>query len=65
MTEKAPDPAQRYQAGCCLSCITASGSRRLVMVVCSVCGNKRCPKATNHENKCTGSNEPGQKGSVY
>lgn len=30
-------------------------------VVCSVCGNKRCPKATDHRNECTGSNraEPG------
>lgn len=36
-----------------------------VMIVCKVCGNKRCPKATNHRNKCTGSNEPGQLGSAY
>jgi hypothetical protein len=28
-------------------------------------GNKRCPKATDHELDCTGSNEPGQKGSAY
>lgn len=33
--------------------------------VCSECGNKRCPKAANHENKCTKSNDPGQKGSNY
>lgn len=35
------------------------------MVVCSICGNKRCPKATNHILECTNSNEPGQEGSVY
>jgi hypothetical protein len=32
---------------------------------CPVCGNKRCPKATDHENACTHSNEPGQVGSSY
>lgn len=30
------------------------------MVVCTNCGNKRCPKATWHGNMCTSSNEPGQ-----
>ena len=35
------------------------------MIVCSICGNKRCPKATDHENVCTGSNERGQPGSIY
>lgn len=35
------------------------------MIVCSKCGNKRCPHATNHKNECTNSNEPGQEGSVY
>jgi len=32
---------------------------------CGVCGNKRCPKATDCDLMCTGSNEPGQDGSVY
>lgn len=31
-----------------------------MMVLCPVCGNKRCPRATNHRFACTGSNEPGQ-----
>jgi len=31
----------------------------------SKCGNKRCPCAAHHDNKCTGSNEPGQEGSRY
>jgi hypothetical protein len=51
--------------GCsCETCrpITMTDMR---MVVCETCGNKRCPKATNHLNECTGSNEPGQKGSSF
>lgn len=35
------------------------------MVVCVTCGNKRCPKATDHRLACTGSNAAGQAGSVY
>jgi hypothetical protein len=35
------------------------------MVLCPTCGNKRCPKANDHRNGCTGSNEPGQAGSAY
>jgi hypothetical protein len=35
------------------------------MIVCPTCGNKRCPRASDHELPCTDSNEPGQPGSVY
>ena len=35
------------------------------MIVCPICGNKRCPHATDHKLACTGSNEPGQPGSWY
>jgi len=35
------------------------------MIVCAICGNKRCPHATSHENACTRSNAPGQKGSSW
>ena len=35
------------------------------MILCSLCGNKRCPHATDHRHECTGSNEPGQPGSSY
>lgn len=35
------------------------------MILCPVCGNKRCPHASDHYLPCTGSNEPGQAGSVY
>ena len=34
-------------------------------VVCPDCGNKRCPRANDHRNACSGSNEPGQVGSAY
>lgn len=36
-----------------------------LMIVCPTCGYKRCPRATHHDNPCTGSNEPGQEGSRY
>lgn len=35
------------------------------MILCPICGNKRCPRANDHRNSCTGSNEPGQVGSRY
>jgi hypothetical protein len=35
------------------------------MIVCPDCGNKRCPKASDHRLACTASNEPGQPGSIY
>lgn len=37
--------------------------RRFTM--CPDCGNKRCPKGTDHDLDCTGSNEPGQTGSSW
>lgn len=39
--------------------------RNSFMRLCPECGNKRCPKASDHELACTNSNEPGQPGSVY
>jgi len=33
--------------------------------LCSICGNKRCPHAADHDLACTNSNEPGQPGSNY
>jgi hypothetical protein len=35
------------------------------MIVCPSCGNKRCPRATDHNLACTDSNAPGQPGSRY
>jgi len=54
---------QRKQCWC-TTCrpITMSDMR---FVVCPDCGNKRCPKAHNHTNACTDSNEPGQVGSSW
>ena len=34
-------------------------------ITCTVCGNKRCPRATDCSLPCTNSNEPNQEGSVY
>lgn len=46
---------------CCWQC---SPNYRL-MLLCPLCGNKRCPHANSHDNPCTGSNDPGQPGSAY
>ena len=35
------------------------------MILCPECRNKRCPRASDHDLACTGSNEPGQPGSVF
>lgn len=35
------------------------------MILCPDCGNKRCPKASDHRLECTDSNDEGQEGSVY
>ena len=37
----------------------------VMMITCPICGNKRCPKASNHELDCTDSNDTGQEGSIY
>lgn len=52
---------------CCIKCDEHNppGERWWGMYVCKTCGNKRCPKANNHELECTRSNEPGQPGSAY
>lgn len=65
-----PVIAERHRPAYC-RCRTCNpigwfgGEDRSQMVVCEVCGNKRCPHATDHRNACTGSNEPGQLGSAY
>jgi hypothetical protein len=43
--------------------LTARLSRPFI--TCTICGNKRCPKASDCSLECTNSNEPGQEGSVY
>lgn len=52
--------------GCCWKCFTDSGTTRAAfMMLCGTCGNKRCPRASDHSLDCSGSNESGQPGSVY
>ena len=68
--ERAMPPAGReMSAGSCW-CLTCRPMRfedpcSIRMALCPACGNKRCPKANDHRNTCTGSNEPGQPGSAY
>jgi Zn finger protein HypA/HybF involved in hydrogenase expression len=49
---------------CCWECASAQ-ERMSRMILCPSCGNKRCPRATQHTLACTGSNEPDQPGSRY
>lgn len=58
-------PVSEQKPDCwCRTCrpVTLNDMR---FVVCPDCGNKRCPRANDHRNACTGSNEPGQEGSAY
>lgn len=54
----ADDERNRFSGGVCRCRACNPGATW--MVVCSICGNKRCPHAWSHENRCTGSNEPDQ-----
>ena len=52
----------------CHLCIKENDSLPLntsKMILCPKCGNKRCPHASDHRLSCTGSNEPGQPGSIF
>lgn len=61
-------PAGTTGCGRCRACLSHEPSVVLpggnatmdTMVVCTECGNKRCPKAEAHWYRCTGSNEPDQ-----
>ena len=66
-----PGEGPRMDCGC-RRCLTENDVRYsgipaalCTMVLCAVCGNKRCPHANDHRNPCTHSNEPGQPGSAY
>lgn len=62
-------------AGCiCHRCIREKNLRdpsgnfmlsTVLMILCPDCGNKRCPKASDHNLACTKSNATGQAGSIY
>lgn len=58
---QATEPAKRCWCETCRP-VTLGDMR---MVICPDCGNKRCPKATHHNNACTNSNDIGQKGSSW
>ena len=67
-----PPKPRKLSDGCgnCHACLVGVMENNMPvtsqrMIVCSDCGNKRCPKASNHRHKCTGSNEVGQHGSIY
>jgi hypothetical protein len=49
----------------CTSCFAKLDKLQQFYILCPDCGNKRCPKATNHEHACTESNLSGQYGSAY
>ncbi|EOX4270006.1 DUF551 domain-containing protein [Citrobacter freundii] len=61
ISETSTNSAERCWCRTCRP-VTMSDMR---FVVCPECGNKRCPRANDHRNVCTGSNEPGQIGSAY
>lgn len=68
-TQAVPPAGREMSAGSCW-CLTCrpmlfEDPYSIRMALCPACGNKRCPKANDHRNTCTGSNEPGQPGSAY
>ena len=75
LTSKDSDAEPVADCGNCHKCLEGKFDDRFLpikmpiagtrMILCPVCGNKRCPKASNHELVCTGSNDTGQEGSVY
>lgn len=46
----------------CWSCLFENDIKPWWMVVCSICGSKRCPHAKDCRYLCTNSNEPDQVG---
>lgn len=36
----------------CVACKTLRADEFWPMVICSLCGDKRCPKADHHDNEC-------------
>lgn len=67
LLEKQERSMASFRGGLCVCwrCLKARDEIRCFMILCRECGNKRCPKASDHDLSCTGSNEPGQSGSVY
>jgi uncharacterized protein (DUF983 family) len=67
------DPVQEWRDALAVDCHKCAEGKMVGafplastrMIVCQTCGYKRCPKASDHTLACTGSNEPGQPGSIY
>lgn len=59
--------ARSWAAGLCgcWRCMSERNESRSRMILCPDCGNKRCPRASDHRLACTDSNEAGQPGSVF
>lgn len=63
LVEREPwDTQARQEGGSVVGFIDPRVNR---MFLCAICGNKRCPHAADHRLACTGSNAPGQPGSLY
>lgn len=62
--DAAPEGRAAYDCGC-HRCHVEQSRLQTFMILCPACGNKRCPRATDHRLACTNSNEPGQDGSIY
>jgi len=61
------NPSNNCQCRDCLKGVNDEAGLPILltrMTLCPSCGNKRCPHADNHRNECSGSNEPGQIGSM-
>lgn len=67
LLEKQERSARSMKAGLCTCyrCLNERDEIRIRMGGGCDCGNKRCPKASDHRLACTNSNEPGQPGSIY
>lgn len=66
MIEELYELQSNLNCWCHRCCEEQTGYKHMFrMVLCPTCGNKRCPKASDHRLECTGSNSSGQEGSVY
>lgn len=67
MKSRPAEPVAQAKQANCGNCHKCASPHYLAttMIWCPDCGNKRCPKASDHSLACTGSNEPNQPGSVY
>ena len=63
-TKKSSLEGQNQPSCGCLKCYP-NVFPNLRFNVCPICGNKRCPHASDHNYECTNSNDVGQTGSVY